>query len=104
MTNLPVTRPADALSVHPLLRPVPCLPSDSPVILALIDRVETHGCLRPLIVNERDEVMDLDGRDMLLASHKAGLKELPCSGEPCADASTAAQSAEVMMRALMPTA
>ena len=88
MTNLPVNRPAETLSVHPLLRPVPCLPSESPVILALVDSVETHGCLRPLIVNERDEVMDLDGRDMLLAAHKAGLKDLPCIVRPDEDAAS----------------
>ena len=76
MTNTQIAYDPSFLTVHPLLQPVPRLALDSPAMLALIDSVETHGCLRPVIINDRGEIMD--GRSLTLAAQKVGLKEIPC--------------------------
>ena len=78
--------PIEKLSVHPLLASLPALAVDSPEMLALIVSVESHGALRPAIINDRLEVMDDDGRSLLYAATKAGLKEVPTIERPDEDA------------------
>ena len=84
--NQSSSRALDALTIHPLLAPVPRLALDAPEMLALIASVETHGVLAPLIVNERAEI--IDGRARLIAAQKAGLTEVPCVVVPDEDAAT----------------
>ena len=69
-------RSPDDLHFHPLHEATPMLRSDAPEMLALIASVETHGCLRPVIINDRDEI--IDGRALVYAAKRAGLTELPC--------------------------
>jgi hypothetical protein len=80
----PVPLPVEKLSVHPLLAPIPRLPLGSPVLDALIRSVETHGFLRPVLVNERYEIMD--GRCLVLAAEKTGQSTVPTLRCPDADA------------------
>jgi hypothetical protein len=82
----PATLLIEKLTVHPLLAPVPRLALDSPEMAALIRSVETHGFLRPVIVNDRDEIMD--GRCLVLAAEKIGRSAVDCLVRPDEDAAT----------------
>jgi hypothetical protein len=83
MQNL-VSLPIEKLSVHPLLAPVPRLALDSPELQALIRSVETLGFLRPVIVNDRHEIMD--GRCLVLAAEKIAQSTVPTLRCPDEDA------------------
>jgi hypothetical protein len=67
--------PIEKLTVHPLLAPVPRLALDTTEFQALQRSVETLGFLRPVLVNERHEIMD--GRCLVLAAEKTGLVAVP---------------------------
>ena len=82
MTDVPL----DLLTVHPLLEPMPPLPYDAPEMRAMIDGIELHGVLRPVIVNARREIMTDDGRSVARAAEKAGLDHLPTIVRPDEDA------------------
>jgi hypothetical protein len=71
----PVPLPIEKLTVHPLLEPVPRLALEAPEMQALIRSVETLGFLRPVLVNDRHEI--LDGRCLVLAAEKTGQSTVP---------------------------
>ena len=79
-----VLLPIEKLTVHPLLAPVPRLPVDSPEVQALIRSVETFGFLRPVLVNDRAEI--IDGRCLVLAAEKTGRTSVPALRCPDEDA------------------
>lgn len=80
--------PLELLTVHPLLEPLPPLALDVPEMLALIESIELHGVLRPVVVNDRHEIMSDDGRSQVRAALKAGLKFVPCAVAPDEDAAS----------------
>lgn len=78
--------PIDKLTVHPLLNLLPPLPLEAPGMLAIIEGLELHGILSPVVINDRDEIMQDEGRCLVRAALKAGLTELPVIVRPDEDA------------------
>jgi hypothetical protein len=81
------TVPIESLSVHPLLAHVP--EPDSELITAIARDLEDRGIIVPFIVDEKNRVMDIDGRDRLNAATQIELLgEVPVLRAAGADAAT----------------
>ena len=70
-----VTRPTDSLSLHPLLKPVPELDSDSEEFTTLREDIRARGIDQPIIVDGQNRIVD--GRHRWRAAKAIRIPQVP---------------------------
>ena len=78
------TRDPQNLTHHPLIKNAPMLAEDHPDCKAIAESLSQDGFTQPVVINERDEIMD--GRHRVRAAIAMGMTSVPVIVRPDSDA------------------